>query len=117
VDWTPLPVAADLESALRPGASLVHEEAGDNVILSRTFAQGDVEAARREAAVVVRDRFRFHRHAGVTMENRACLAEWRDGLLTLWSSTQVPGILRQCLADLLSLPEHRVRVVAPDVGG
>src|SRR5438128_5147982 len=71
------------------------------------------------AAVVVGDRFRFHRHAGVTMENRACLADWNTGAgeLTLWSSTQVPGLLREALAELLDLPAHRLRVVAPDVGG
>src|SRR5437899_10426031 len=73
-------------------AALVHESAGSNVLLTRTFSQGDVAAAFRDAALVVGDRFRFHRHAGVTMESRACLADTESGTLTLWSSTQIPGI-------------------------
>ena len=118
VEYEPLPVVADPEAALGDGGPLVHEDAGTNVLLSRTFGQGDVAAAFRDATVVG-DRFRFHRHAGVALENRACLAEYQSGpgLLTLWSSTQIPGIVRDGLADLLELPSVRIRVVAPDVGG
>ncbi|HSE93918.1 MAG TPA: xanthine dehydrogenase family protein molybdopterin-binding subunit [Methylomirabilota bacterium] len=112
-----LPVVGDPEAAVRPGAPLVHEEVGTNVLLSRTFTRGDVAAAFGGAAAVVGGRFRFHRHAGVALENRACLAEWRSGDLTLWSSTQVPGIVRDALAEILSVRAHRIRVVAPDVGG
>jgi len=119
VDYDPLPVLADTEAARRAGAALVHEDAGTNVLLSRVFAQGDIDAAFAVATVVVGDRFRFHRHAGVAMENRACVGAFDagDGSLTIWSSTQIPGILRDALAELLGLPIPRVRVVAPDVGG
>jgi carbon-monoxide dehydrogenase large subunit len=119
VEYAPLSVVGDVEAAMAEGAALVHEETGTNVLLARTFAQGDVAAALRTAAVVVGDRFRFHRHAGVAMENRGCVARWdaADGALTVWSSTQIPGIARDMLADLLGLPVPRVRVVAPDVGG
>jgi carbon-monoxide dehydrogenase large subunit len=119
VEYAPLPVVGDPEVALRDGAPLVHEEAGTNVLLSRVFAQGDVDRAFDDAALVVRDRFRFHRHAGVAIENRACVASFDagDSSLTLWSSTQIPGIARDALAELLGLPVSRVRVVAPDVGG
>ncbi len=119
VRWEPLPVVASAEAGSAPESAILHEAAGTNVLLGRTFAQGDAEAALRGAALVVGDRFRFHRHAGVTMENRVCIADWDAGgeALTLWSSTQVPGLLRDALADLLALPAHRVRVVAPDVGG
>ena len=114
-----LPVVATPEAAMAGDATLVHEAAGSNVLLSRAFVQGDAEAAIARAPVVVGGRFRFHRHAGVTLENRACLADWDAGAreLTLWSSTQVPGLLRETLAELLDLPTHRLRVVAPDVGG
>src|SRR5947208_3874004 len=117
VEYEPLGVASDPEAAMGADAALVHESAGSNVLLTRTFSQGDVAAAFRDAALVVGDRFRFHRHAGVTMESRACLADTERGTLTLWSSTQIPGILRDVLADLLTLPTASVRVVAPDVGG
>src|SRR3989454_97957 len=114
-----LPVVATPEAAMAGDATLVHEAAGSNVLLSRAFVQGDAEAAIARAPVVVGGRFRFHRHAGVTLENRACLADWDAGAreLTLWSSTQVPALLREALAELLDLPAHRPRVVAPDAGG
>lgn len=117
--YEPLPAVVSAEAAMGEASALVHEEAGSNVLLSRAFVQGDVEAAFAGAALVLGDRFRFHRHAGVTLENRACLAEYQAGTeeLTLWSSTQVPGIVRDVLADALGMPGHRVRVVAPDVGG
>jgi len=117
VAYEALPIVEDARTALAAGAPLVHEEAGTNRLLARAFSRGDVAAAFGDAAVVVGDRFRFHRHAGVAMENRACVADWRAGSLTLWSSTQIPGIARDALAGLLGLPSHRVRVVAPDVGG
>src|ERR1700680_4287781 len=64
-------------------------------------------------------RFRFHRKTPVAIENRACLAEYDRGRrsLTLTVSTQIPGIIRDVLVDLLRVPGHSVRVVAPDVGG
>jgi carbon-monoxide dehydrogenase large subunit len=119
VEYAPLPVVADLTEALAPSAPLVHPAAGSNALVTRTFSQGDAAEALAGAGCVVRDRFRFHRHAGITMENRACLAEHRptEGLLTLWTSTQVPGIVRDALAEVLGVPAHRIRVVAPDVGG
>jgi aerobic carbon-monoxide dehydrogenase large subunit len=119
VDWDVLPALVDPRAAARDGSPLVHEELGSNVLLERSFRHGDVDAAFQDAALVVRDTFRFHRHAAVAIENRACVAEWDPGhaSLTLWSTTQVPGLVRDALADLLSVPGHRVRVVAPDVGG
>jgi carbon-monoxide dehydrogenase large subunit len=119
VAYEPLPAVVDAETAMGAGVPLVHEEVATNLLLSRAFVQGDVEAALAGAAVVVRDRFRFRRHAGITLENRACLADYDPGTetLTLWSATQVPGIVRDVLADILDIPAHRLRVVAPDVGG
>jgi carbon-monoxide dehydrogenase large subunit len=119
VDWEPLDVIWDPEAALVEGSPLVHEAAGTNALVTRTFVQGDPDTALATAALVVADRFRFHRHAGVTIENRTCLAEWEPGTesLTLWSSTQVPGLVRDMLAEVLGMPAHRLRVVAPDVGG
>ncbi len=119
VDWQTLPVVTDAQRARDDTGALLHEELGTNVLLARTFRQGDVDTAFRDATLVVSERFRFRRHAAVAMEIRACLAHWDAGLdaLTLWSSTQVPGMLRDALAEILDLPEHRLRIVAPDVGG
>ena len=119
VEYDPLPAVADAEEASRSEATVLHEDAGSNVLLSREFVRGDVDAAVEAAAVRVRARFRFRRHAAVCMENRGCLADYNTGTceLTLRSATQCPGLLRDALADLLDMPEHRIRVVAADVGG
>ncbi|MBI2204379.1 MAG: xanthine dehydrogenase family protein [Candidatus Rokubacteria bacterium] len=118
VDWEPLPAVTDPRAAAAAGP-FVHADLGTNVILEREFRTGEVEPAFRAATLVVADRFRFHRHAAIAMENRACLAAWDTGRgdLTLHSTTQIPGMIRDALADILDLPGHRIRVVAPDVGG
>ncbi len=119
IDYEPLPLIVDPEQAVRPDAPLLHDEAGTNVLVSREFKRGDVDAAFDAARVRVKGRFRMHRKTPVAIEPRACLAEYDTGreALTLHSATQVPGIVRDALAEALDLPGHRVRVVAPDVGG
>jgi aerobic carbon-monoxide dehydrogenase large subunit len=119
IDYAPLPAVVDPEQAMLPDAPLLHEEAGTNVLVSREFKRGDPDAAFASAPVRVKGRFRMRRKTPVALEARACLAEYEPGrdALTLHSSTQVPGIVRDALAAALDLPGHRVRVVAPDVGG
>jgi carbon-monoxide dehydrogenase large subunit len=119
VDYRPLAPVVDPEAALADGATLVHEEAGTNVLVAREFARGDAEAAMAAAPIRVGGRFRVRRKTPAAMEPRACLAEWdrRREALTLTTTTQVPGIIRDLLADLFDMPGHRIRVVAPDVGG
>jgi len=119
IDYEPLPVVIDAEEAIRDGAPLLHEEARSNVLVSREFKRGDVDAALKPAAVRVKGRFRMHRKTPVAMEPRACLAEYDAGrdALTLFSATQVPGIVRDALSAAFEVPGHKVRVVAPDVGG
>ena len=119
VDYEPLEPVGDPRTAMDDRGPLLHETTGTNVLLTRAFSQGDVDTAFAGPAVVVGDRFCFHRHAAVAIENRACLADYEpgSGLLTLWSSTQVPGMIREALADILGIPAHCIRVVAPDVGG
>ena len=119
IDYVPLPVVIDAEEAVRNGAPLLHEEAHTNVLVSREFKRGDVDVALGTARVRVKGRFRMHRKTPVAMEPRACLAEYDAGreALTLHSATQVPGIVRDALSAALDMPGHRVRVIAPDVGG
>ena len=119
IDYEPLPIVIDAETAVRDGAPLLHEEARTNVLVSREFKRGDVDAAIDAASVRVKGRFRMHRKTPVAIEPRACLAEYDAGrdALTLHSATQVPGILRDALSASLDLPGHQIRVVAPDVGG
>jgi aerobic carbon-monoxide dehydrogenase large subunit len=119
LDFAPLPHAADPAEAARPGAPLLHEEAQTNVLVAREFKRGDVDAALASATVRVKGRFRMRRKTPLAIEPRACLAEYDAGrdALTLYSTTQVPGIIRDALAEALDLPGHRLRVIAPDVGG
>ncbi|GAA5114553.1 xanthine dehydrogenase family protein molybdopterin-binding subunit [Pseudonocardia adelaidensis] len=100
-------------------AEPVHPEAPDNVLLQRTFDAGSVTDAFAAADLVVERELITNRHAGNPMECRAGVALWdaADGKLTFWNGTQVPHIVRNMIAELLDLPEGKVRVVAPDVGG
>jgi aerobic carbon-monoxide dehydrogenase large subunit len=117
--YASLKAVVDPERAVEENAPLLHEEAGTNVLAAREFARGDASAAMAAAAVRVCGRFRFHRKTPVAIENRTCLAEYDRGhrSLTLTASTQIPGIIRDVLADLLEMPGHGIRVVAPEVGG
>jgi aerobic carbon-monoxide dehydrogenase large subunit len=119
IAYKPLEPVLDPERAVFKDVPLLHEEAGTNILATREFARGDLAEAMALATVRVGDRFRFRRKAPVALEPRACLAEYDRGrrLLTLTASTQIPGILRDVLADLLRMPGHSVRVLAPDVGG
>ncbi len=117
VDYAPLPVTVTAWGT-EPEVP-VHDEAPDNVLLTRTFAAGDAEAAFAAADLIVERELITNRHAGNPMECRAGLALWQPERrrLTFWSGTQVPHIIRNIVAELLGLPESSVRVIAPDVGG
>jgi aerobic carbon-monoxide dehydrogenase large subunit len=119
IAYRPLPAIVDPEAAIASDVQILHEEIGTNVLLTREFGRGDIAADMAAAAVKVGGRFRFHRKTPAAIENRACLAEWDRGrrALTLTLSTQIPGIVRDLLADLFDMPGHRIRVMAPEVGG
>ncbi len=119
IDYEPLPVAVEAEAAATEGAPLLHETAGTNVLVRREFARGDVDDAFARAASVVGARFRMHRKAPTAIEPRASVAVWDAArqALTLHTTTQIPGIIRDALSDCLDLPGQRVRVVCADVGG
>ncbi|MBB4664878.1 xanthine dehydrogenase family protein molybdopterin-binding subunit [Conexibacter arvalis] len=117
VDYEPLPVVVDPEAALRDGAPIIHEQFGTNQVFEWELAGGDVDAAFAEADVVMERRVVNHRTAGAAIEPRGALAEWREDHLTLWSSTQIPHVARVILSIELGIPEERIRVVAPEVGG
>jgi aerobic carbon-monoxide dehydrogenase large subunit len=115
VDYEPLPPVLDMRAALDEGAPQVHE--AGNKCYEWVFANGDVDAAFRDAPVVVERTYRQQRLIPCAMEPRAVVAQWIDDQVTLWSSTQVPHILRFALSAFFGIPEQNVRVIAPDVGG
>jgi len=119
VDYEPLPVITDPEKALEPGAPIIHEEFGTNISTRAQVTSGDIDGAMRSADRVIKFRLVNQRLAPVPMEPRGTVAQWNQGSghLTLWSSTQGPHLLRSYLAEMLKLPENRMRVIAPEVGG
>lgn len=119
VEYRPVTPVVDLERAAEPGGPLVHEAWGDNLFIDRKGKVGDVDGAFAEADVVLERTYRTQRHTGFPMEGRACVADYNPatGVLTVYSATQIPHLVRTGLADSLGLSENNVRVVAPDVGG
>ncbi|MGH2946277.1 MAG: xanthine dehydrogenase family protein molybdopterin-binding subunit [Solirubrobacteraceae bacterium] len=117
VEYDPLPVVVDPEKALEAGSPLVHESLGTNKTHEWTIAGGDMEAAWRDADVVIERRIVNHRTAGAPIEPRSCIAEYKGGQLTLHLTSQNPHLIRSFLAGELGISEERVRVIAPDVGG
>jgi aerobic carbon-monoxide dehydrogenase large subunit len=119
VEYEQLPVVVDPEEALAPGAPLVHAESGDNVVFSFSVDKGNVEQALGAAPHVLRERFRHHRYCAAPLECRGVVAwvEPKTNILTVWSSTQMPHLVRRQIAAQLNLPQETVRVIAPDIGG
>ena len=118
VDYEQLSSIADVEKALEDGAPLVHEDLGTNECYVWKLDSGDVQAAIDAADVVVTRRYFQPRLIPNAIEPRGVLAQvGPTDEVTLWSATQVPHILRFALQLVLGIPESKIRVIAPDVGG
>ena len=118
VAYEPLPAVVDEEDAVGPGAPLLHENVPDNVTTLYRIAGGNYAEAARQADRVLRLRLVNNRLIPTCMETRAILAEPApDGLLTVYMPSQVPHMHRRWIAETVGLPEHLLRVVAPDIGG
>ncbi|MGI5439564.1 xanthine dehydrogenase family protein molybdopterin-binding subunit [Streptomyces shenzhenensis] len=120
VDYEPLPPVLDLEAALADDAPLVHADKGTNRSYVWPLATGESFAAVRERAeVTVKRRYHQQRLIPNAMEPRAVVVTplAASGEYTVYSATQIPHILRIMLATVTGVPEHKLRVIAPDVGG
>jgi carbon-monoxide dehydrogenase large subunit len=119
VTYEPLPAVVDPEAAMSPGSPLVHSDGPDNIGWDMTYAGGDIEAAFGKAEVVVKERILQQRLAPTAMETRGVMASYSpyDEQLTLWLSSQNPHFIRLFVSGAMGIPESRVRVVSPDVGG
>ena len=119
IDWDVLPAVADPEKAIAAGAPPVHPEWPDNVAFNYHQESGDIDKAFAEADVVVKQRITSQRLIPSAMETRGVVAEWRgaDRQLNLYTSTQIPHLVRTLVAGMLGLEENRMRVIAPEVGG
>jgi aerobic carbon-monoxide dehydrogenase large subunit len=118
VDYEALPTVVSTEKALEPGAPLAREELDSNVCYIATKKGGDVDKAFAEAEHIVRLRIASPRLVAMAIEPRGVVAKREaTGDLTVWLSTQSPHRVRADLATAIGFPEHRIRVIAPDVGG
>jgi aerobic carbon-monoxide dehydrogenase large subunit len=123
VDYEDLPVVLDMREAVADGADLVHPDLGTNKSATWVFdsaeagSGGDAEQAVAEAEVVLERTFRQQRLIPAFMEPRSVVVDPTGEQMTMWSATQVPHILRVMLAMTVGAPEHKIRIIAPDVGG
>jgi carbon-monoxide dehydrogenase large subunit len=119
VAYEPLPIVADVATALAPGTLPLFEGWRSNLFIEQTRRGGDLAAAQAQARHIVRRTYRNQRQAGVPLEGRGVVAavDPATQVLTVWSSTQIPHLLRTYLAEELRWPENRINVIAPEVGG
>jgi carbon-monoxide dehydrogenase large subunit len=121
VDYEVLPSVTDGEKAVAPGAPQIHDNAPGNVAFRWSIGDKDkTDAAIKSAARVVKQRLVNQRLIPNAIEPRASLATHNAGTgdLTLWVTSQNPHVHRLLMgAFVLGIPEHKLRVIAPDVGG
>jgi carbon-monoxide dehydrogenase large subunit len=119
VEWALLPPVVDMRRAAESGAPLIHPEWGSNVGIAFTHAIGDADRAFADADATVAETFHIQRYVGMPLEGRGVVAMWdrRDGTLTTWNSTQVSHFVQQGLTGALGIAPHKIRVIAPDLGG
>ncbi len=119
VDYEVLDAVVDMEAAVQDGAAQVHEDAANNIAFEWEIGGGDFDAAASSAGVRVTERIINQRLIPNPMEPRGVVADYNPGTnqLTVWTSTQIPHLVRLLLALVTGHPEHQIRVIAPDVGG
>jgi aerobic carbon-monoxide dehydrogenase large subunit len=120
VDYDPLPVVTDAEAAAKPGSPLTHPDLGTNIAFTHSVVGGsDIDDAFRKADRVITHRLHHQRLTPMPIEPRAVVASHHagEGTLTLWTSTQIPHLVRTLLPGMIGIAENKLRIVAPEVGG
>jgi aerobic carbon-monoxide dehydrogenase large subunit len=120
VDYEPNDAISSIDGALATGGPRVHADMDNNLLLDVTmYDDPELERVFSTAALVLDASFQTGRVTAVPMEGRGAVAEWdpREDRLNLFVSTQLPHLVRTTVADVVGIPEHKVRVIAPDVGG
>jgi aerobic carbon-monoxide dehydrogenase large subunit len=119
VEYEPLPAVIDPQKAAQPGAAQLHGEIPGNQAFHWTVTGGDADAAFASPEVVVRERIIQQRLIPTAIEPRSAVAQWMPatGELTLWNTTQNPHIVRFACSVVTGVPEDKLRVIAPEVGG
>jgi carbon-monoxide dehydrogenase large subunit len=118
VDYQTLPAVVGEEAAIREGAPQLHDNVPNNITTVYKVGGGDYKKTAREADHVISLRVANNRLIPTCMETRSILAEPNvDGTLTVYLQSQVPHMHRRWIADTVGIPEHQLRIVAPDIGG
>src|SRR6266516_5141545 len=119
VEYEALDPVVDMDAALADGAPLVHEDFGTNASYTWTLTNGEVDKVFAEAPVVVKERYVIQRAIPTAIEPRSVLAQpsTAQGSFTLWSSSQIPHIVKVAMTLGTGIPESKLRVIAPQVGG
>jgi aerobic carbon-monoxide dehydrogenase large subunit len=118
VDYETLPAVVDEEAATRDGAPQLHDNVPNNITTVFKVRGGDYQQAAREADQVIRLRIVNNRLIPTCMETRTVIADpSADGTLTVYIPSQVPHMHRRWIAETVGIPEHLLRIVAPDIGG
>ncbi len=119
VEYEPLPAVVDAEAAMRPDSPLLFPELGTNVVWHDTLTYGDVDSAMTRADGVLRERFAIQRYASTPLETFGVIAEHDagTGAFEFWTNDQRPGLTIAVLAASLGVPQARVRLRCPDIGG
>lgn len=119
VDYDPLDAVVDAEAAARQDSPVIHDEFGSNIAFEHSAGTGDIDAAFAAADKVITQKLNHQRLAPISIEPRGVMAHYLPGeqQMTLWSSTQIPHLMRTQVAIMLGMPENRLRVIAPEVGG
>jgi carbon-monoxide dehydrogenase large subunit len=123
VDYDPLPPVLNMEDAIKDGADKVHPTTESNKIYRWEFESGaagsgtSIEEALANAEVTIKRRYIQQRLIPAFMEPRSTVVQPSGDAITVWSATQIPHVLRTLLGVVLGIPEHKIRVIAPDVGG
>jgi aerobic carbon-monoxide dehydrogenase large subunit len=118
VDIEQLPAVVDCVAAMRPESSRLFDNWADNAYIKSRVTEGD-PATLVAAPIRLNRQFRMNRQATVHLEGRGVIAYWDHRLaeLVIYLSTQGPHVMRLGLAQALGLPEHKVHIIAPDIGG
>jgi aerobic carbon-monoxide dehydrogenase large subunit len=118
-DYEELPSLVDTDRARAPGAPLIYKDWGDNVMLKFRVSGGDVEQAFRDADVVIKEEIHSGRFTGTPIETRAVVASFEATTknLTVWDTTQIPHPISTLIENTIALPELKVHVLAPRIGG
>jgi carbon-monoxide dehydrogenase large subunit len=119
VDYDPLTPVVNPEKAMEKGSTVLYDDHKDNIAYRWELEGGDIKAAFKNADKVIKQRMINQRLIPVAMETRGVVADYKPGerQLTLWTSTQVPHLVRTQIAAMLDVPEFSVRVITPEVGG